>query len=63
MLSLPARTDCESCGATYEETWAEDSDTVEDMVEPPVKDSTCPECGHVHKGLEWPGWMFRSEAG
>jgi len=63
MLRLPARVDCEKCGEVYEETWDDDSDTIEDMAEPPVKDSRCPGCGHVHEDMEWPGWMFRSEAG
>lgn len=62
-LQFDARWDCEQCGTTYIEHWEDDSLSLEDMAEPPVTDSTCPSCGHVHKKLEWPGWMFRSEAG
>lgn len=66
-LRLPARVDCENdpslCGQTFEAVWEDDSMTIEDMAEAPVADIKCPNCGHVHKDFEWPGWTFRSEAG
>jgi hypothetical protein len=67
-LILSATVDCPSpeCEHAYVEQWAcpREADTVEDLVEPPVvENSACPRCGTVQKDLEYPGWMFRSEAG
>jgi len=67
-LILPANVDCPNpeCEHAYVELFVapEGTDTVEDLVEPPVVEiSVCPQCGTVQKNLEFPGWMFRSEAG
>ena len=62
ILQFSANVDCENCQATYEGTWTDDSISVEDMVDAPVQVQTCPGCGHQQEE-EYPGWMFRSEAG
>jgi hypothetical protein len=62
-LVLHSLVDCEGCEITFQATWTDDSMTIEDMAEAPVRDVTCPECGYVHKAMPWPGWTFRSEAG
>jgi catabolite regulation protein CreA len=66
-LVLTALVDCDEneggCGTTFQAIWTDDSLSVEDMAEPPVASITCPECGHVHVAMEWPGWTFYSEAG
>jgi hypothetical protein len=66
-LVLTALVDCDEdeggCGVTFQAVWTDDSISVEDMAEPPAADITCPECGRTVTAMEWPGWMFRSEAG
>ena len=61
MLELSALVDCESCDATYEGHWSDDSMSVQDMAEPPEAEQTCP-CGHQQVEV-YPGWCFQSEAG
>jgi hypothetical protein len=62
MIVLRSLLDCPSCEATFEGIWEDDSLSLQDMAEAPVADQTCV-CGHVMKDEEFPGWMFRSEAG
>lgn len=62
-LILTAIVDCEGCEVPFQATWYDDSMSLEDMAEAPEADITCPECGHVHPAMAWPGWTFRSEAG
>lgn len=62
MLVLRALLDCPVCGITFKGVWEDDSLSVQDMAEAPVADQTC-DCGYVMKDEEYPGWMFRSEAG
>lgn len=61
-LFLTSLLDCEECGEPYQGFWSDPSPTIEDMTEIPVAEQVCPACGHC-KVEEWPGWMFRSEAG
>lgn len=59
----PAIVECPECGTEFEGYWSDDDSlTDEDVTEAPVAQQTCPACGH-HFDVEWPGWMFRSEAG
>lgn len=60
-LTLSSLVDCRTCDTPFDGTWTDDSDTVQDMAEPPVQPQTCPN-GHTHVET-YPGWTFRSEAG
>lgn len=62
VLRFSANVDCLRCAVVYEGTWTDSSISVEDMVDAPVQEQTCPQCGYVQEE-EYPGWMFRSEAG
>lgn len=62
MRLLVAFITCAGCGADFEGTWPDDSDTEQDRAEAPVTVQTCPHCGHKQEE-EYPGWSFRSEAG
>jgi len=54
--------DCPLCGTAFETVFTDDSLTVEDIVEPPTADHTCPSCGHLWNA-PMTGWTFYSEAG
>jgi len=36
---------------------------MEQIVEPPEEDQTCPACGHVHQSEEYPGFINYGDAG
>lgn len=61
-LRFTENVDCESCGTTFEGEFHDESLTVEDIVDPPVGEHTCPACGH-HFASQMTGWTFYSEAG
>lgn len=61
-MILVAWIECLECGVTYAGGWEDDSDTIEDIDEAPVKEQVCPACGHVQQEL-YPGWINRTEAG
>lgn len=61
-IVLTAIIDCPSCEAPVDGIWTDDSISIEDMTEPPVAEQKCGACG-ANFTEEYPGWMFRSEAG
>ncbi len=62
MLRFTENVDCPQCELVFEGVFHDDSDTVEDIVDPPVGEHTCPGCGH-HFATALTGWTFFSEAG
>lgn len=55
---------CPACGEIFEGSFVDytESQSVEDMTEPPVGEHECPRCGHGFRS-ELTGWMFFTEAG
>lgn len=62
MLRFTENVECEQCGTVFEGIFHDDSMSVEDIVDPPLGEHTCPECGH-HWASEMTGWTFFTEAG
>ncbi len=54
--------DCPACGQTFEGFFGDASPTVEDMVDAPVGQHTCPACGTGFVTV-FTGWQFFSEPG
>lgn len=63
-LTFTENVTCSGCGEVFEGTFIDysESQSVEDMVDPPAGVHVCPECGYGWKS-EMTGWMFYSEAG
>jgi hypothetical protein len=61
-LIFNAVVECTVCGELYDGEWTDDSDTVEDLTEPPVADQRCPGCGNRQEE-EYPGWSSYGSAG
>ena len=62
-LILTAFVDCDECGAAFTGTWRPPEMDMEQIVEPPEEDQTCPACGHVHQSEEYPGFINYGDAG
>lgn len=61
-LHFSANLDCPKCGTIIDGVWEDSSVDIEQMVDPPVAEQICPECGH--KWMEtYPGWTNYSDAG
>lgn len=63
-LVFTENVDCPVCGEVFEGQFEDRtrSLSVEDMVDTPIGDHQCPECGQEFSSL-LSGWMFYSEAG
>lgn len=61
-LSFTELTDCQSCEFTFEVSFSDDSDSVQDMTDAPESVVACPSCG-FRQLVRMTGWMFFSEAG
>ncbi len=61
-LRFTENVDCPQCALVFEGVFHDDSDSVQDMTDPPVGEHVCPGCGHAF-ATEMTGWTFFSEAG
>lgn len=63
-LQLPNVVDCEECGAMFDVVYTNPDGVfdLEDMVDAPEMDVTCPECGHTWR-RPYEGWLAHSDAG
>jgi len=63
-LILSCMFDCEECDTTFDHVFKapEGVHEVEDLVEAPEEEVTCPGCGDVQV-REWQGWMAHEDAG
>lgn len=62
VLRFTENVDCPRCDTIFESVFHDDSDTVEDITDPPTGTHTCPACGHRWT-CEMTGWTFYTEAG
>lgn len=63
-LQLPNVVDCEDCGCMFDVVYTcpDGVFDLEDMVDAPEMDVTCPECGKVWN-RPYEGWLAHSDAG
>ncbi len=61
-LTFIENVECEKCGTLLDGVFHDQSTHVEDIVEPPSGNHTCPACGH-HWSSTMTGWTFYTEAG
>lgn len=63
-LQFTENVNCLGCGETFEGLFFDytESQSVEDLVDPPVGRHECPYCGRQFES-ELTGWMFYTEAG
>lgn len=61
-LHFTENVDCPACSITFEGDFYDDSLTVEDIVDAPTGNHTCPACG-LRFTTALTGWTFFTEAG
>lgn len=63
-LRFSAIITCPECGTDFDGEWTDDAIDIEQIVDPPTGDQTCPnpDCMHVFEET-YPGWFNYSDAG